>query len=748
MADNPIQHPTDKSQLYTGTLGRSQREDKLRHFLALGAETIPDQMRYILALSQMMNAPSIDTSHHIPSQSVLKARLTALTHLTQALDGKQVESLLAEAHEIEDDAVRIPVVVHLALQSEADDYRNIIKDVWTQIQHLSNPLTRTRTYLQLAPLISLMDDEPGTPRNLLDVVAFAQSIRQTEARVRSLVALAPHLPLAMSTRLLKRALDDLKETPNDTLRANTIIAMANFLPRDLENQAYESTLAIKTPIDRARALTALVRTIPDDAHNHLRHATLETIIAIGSEDDRADIFNKFVPFIGYAREEEDFPELIEKALRIAVGMSRVHIRARALVSLAPHVTLDLQGEALAAVHSLDNERDRATLLADLAPHLPPDMLVASLAVAHTMREQDARVYALTALAHYVPEYAQAQTILDALAAAINLPHYLERITALMALVGVLPPAHKNQAFLNALDTIELLDNPNARARALSLVGGHLPPELIRRASELAYDIDSPEQQLQAFAGIIKQLKGNAHEQTLRGMLACAQNMPVAYKQTRALVSIAPHLTFELIDVALEIADTLDDPFDRASAYIALAQNMPPDSQTYLINEAWRLIQNIEDGYDRASALSAIALLMPDDKKDALADVANQVIGAIMDEYDQASAISILAPLLVGGDSPDATSDIPTYYEAVKQAVLSALDIPEQGWRVDLFSACIDLWMQLNPGASYALWEAVAWQMTTLPLADTLLCLGAVTPIIRNLCGDNRLKEIAQLLGMR
>lgn len=705
-------------------------------------------MRHVLALSQLMDTPSIDATQQIPAHNTVNAQLTTLTQFSEFMTSDQVETLLTEAYELEDATIQIPIVAHLAVYLKTAEARDIFRDAWAQIEHIENLLLRTRLYLQLAPLIDLVDDSPITPHHISKVITIAQSIGQTEARVRSLVALAPHLPTATSIQLLKGVLDELKDAPNDNLRANVIVAMTSFLPPELEAQSYELTLMIKSPIHRAHALTALVHAIPHDAHNHLRHATLEAILAITSEEDRATAFNKFVPYIGFAREDEDFPELVEKALRIAVGMSRRHIRTRALVALAPHVTPDLQGEALATVHNLDNERDRATLLADLAPHLPPDMLVASLAVAHTMQEQDARVHALTALATYIPEYAQAQTILDALAATINLPHNFERITALMSLIDMLPPAHKNQAFITALDAVEALDNMNARARGLSLVGGHLPAELLRRAIDLADDIDNPEQQFHALTGIIKRLKGGAHQQVLERMLDCTQSMPVAYKQTRALVSIASHLTPETIDAALEIAHTLDDPFDRASAYIVLAQTASPDVQGHLVNDAWELIQQIEDGYDRASAVSAIAPLIPDDKKNALADVATQVIEAINDEYDQASAISILAPLLIGGESAEMSHDLPTYAEAVKQAILSAFDIPEQGWRVALFSSCVDLWAQLNVGASYELWKVVAWRMTTLPLADTLLCLGAVTPIIRNLCNDTQLKKIAQLLRMR
>ncbi len=39
-------------------------------------------------------------------------------------------------------------------------------------------------------------------------------------------------------------------------------------------------------------------------------------------------------------------------------------------------------------------------------------------------------------------------------------------------------------------------------------------------------------------------------------------------------------------------------------------------------------------------------------------------------------------------------------------------------------------------------------MSSLPLADVLLCLGTLTPVIQSLGGDESLKEIAKILGVR
>jgi len=738
---------TDELKRSVGTPGRSQLEAALKKSLAVGATEIAKQVRYMLALSQLIAAQPNTAPHEEKSATVGQARIFALTDLADVLDKKQVNALIKEVTQLEDEASRLLLLVNLALHVPPDHYQNMLRDMLSQARTVPDLAARSRVLLKLAPLLSLMTDEPVTPVDMLAVISLAQSISNTEARVRSLVALAPNLPQTMSIRILNRVLDDVDDTNNDTLRSNTICAMAGHLPNEIEERALESSRHIQAPAERARALTALARAISDSLQPRLHEFALDTIASITNEEERTTAFVQFAPHLGYATEEKQFPTILEKALAVAISLTRRHLRARALVSLAPHLTLDLQGEALAAVHSLSSERERAALLAELAPTLPPEMLVASLAVAHTMREHDARVHALTILAHYTPQNAQNQTTLDALAAAANLPHHYERVTALIALVDILPPLLLEQALTNALETTRLIDNENARARALNLLGHYLPPHLLTRALEAVYQIEDPQQRLNALLGIVPKLTGVERIDALLHLLDCVRAMPFAYKQARALVSVAPHLTPELMSTALELADRLDDPFDQANAYVALAQNLAPKERPQVISKAWSRIKRIDDGYDRASVLAAIAPYLPPSATRDLAQAASSVIGSIMDEYDQASTISILAPLLSGGERGSAAA-LPDYDTVVKEALSYVMEVPQQQTRIILLTESVPLWEEMTEEARYHLWGEVAQRMATLPLADVLLCLGALIRVLRVLGGEKALLEIAQILGVR
>ncbi|RMG83656.1 MAG: hypothetical protein D6712_12725, partial [Chloroflexi bacterium] len=340
----------------------------------------------------------------------------------------QLKSLIREIQQIDDDYTRLSLIIDLIPHVPPERKLGFIKTIWRQLMQITNAATRAHILLKLAPLIESLDETPVASSSLMQIIKLAQDISDQEARLRSLIALATHLPSTIGIKLQHRVLDELDESSNDTLRCNMLSALSKHLAKEVLVRALQCAEGIDNAAERARALTALAHNLPEELRPRLRIEALKAIQTIQSEDERAEALIAFAPHLEYATENQQFPEILEQALAIAIEINRRPLRARVLVALAPHLTSDLQGEALAAVHALDNEHDRAMLLAELAPTLPANMLVASLAVAHTMREQDARAHALTVLARYAPKLAQEQTRLDALAAASNLPHYFERVT--------------------------------------------------------------------------------------------------------------------------------------------------------------------------------------------------------------------------------------------------------------------------------------------------------------------------------
>jgi len=749
----PASIPPDSNEPPNGNAGRQGRtqiEQSLKRSLDVGANAIPQQMKYLLALAQVNGQKSDGKPHQTRPLNISQARLSALESLTSILSKKQIRKLLRDIYKIEDIDVRIALLSRMAIYIDPKDFYDVVKEIWGQVNYIADIAVRTQAIYQIAPLLTLIHDEPATSTPMLNILRTAESMQNAESRLRSLVAIAPHLPYEMSLRTFNRVLTELRELGNDTLRVKTLMAMAADVPDDLVAEALDITEKIENASERARVLTALAQSMPPNLRPRLRQDALDAINTIENEDDRAEALIAFAPHLDYASSNNTFPAILAKALAIAVGINRRHVRARVLVAIAPHLTNDLQGEALAAVHSLSKEQDRAMLLAELAPNLPPNMLVASLAVAHTMIQQDARVHALTALAHYVPQSAQDQTVRDALAAASNLPHYLERVSALVDLIDLLPTELMEQALANALESARNIENENAQARALNQIGGYLPDKLLYTALDIALDISNPNQRMNAIIGLMPRLAENKRlKKAQMELLACAKAIRLDFKQARALVTILPHLPQDTHPEIEEIADGYFDAFDKVNVYLAIAQNSPPEHRAGLIAKAWTRLHQIEDGYDRASMIASLAPFLPERAQKDFARVIEAAIHGIDDGYDKASAIRILTPLL----STDSTSNNyipPDMQTALEKGIENAIMITDQLVRADYVERGIQMWVNnvSDKGRSFNLWRQLVWQLRSLPLADVLLCLSAIMPLIKEIAEPETLIQVAEVLGIR
>ncbi len=745
------------------TLTPEQLDQALYAALQNGPTALDQQLRCVLGYSQMQADPLAQTTYQPPTLNAAQARFAALVSMADFIPAEQVLRLYRGMAVITDLRVRVDLQSRLLLRLPASDMTQVMQDLWASLERINHAVTRMVVLGRLAQAAQQPSDDMSPSGDLSDIIRVAQMMKNDEARVRSLAALAVHAPAETAEPLYKHVLETLSLLSDDSLKRTTLSSMAVKFPQSMEALMIEAARAIPTPTARAGALTALVQVMPD--RDTLKQEALAAIESIAEEEEQAEALVQIAPYLGAAHAQsrgaaqglrtdstvpasDPYTETLQSALAIAISMHKRTLRAQALVALSPHMTVDLQGETLAAVHSLPNERDRAQMLGELAPHLPANMLIASLAVAHTMRQQDARVYALSVLAHYIPERAREQTMLDALAAASNLPSQAERVRSLLELADILPPTLQSQAFTNALEATRLIDNENARARALSQLGHHLPPTLIGRALEAAYELHDPQQRLNTLTSLAPHLSGESKRQAVAHMLENARLMPFEYRRAQSLVSIAPFLTPDLMNDAFQIARGISDPYDRVTAYIALAQALPLDQRPQVLSQAWKTLRQIESGYDRANAIAAIAPVLPEALHDELQHIALSVVQAVDDDYDRASAISLLAPIL-GEDLPGEHSDtLPDAVTLLQQALTAALTIAYPHERHHQLQQLTPLWLTLEPTEQFTLWQAITHYLKTLPLADVLLCLGEIMPVLRQLSGESNFPKVAQVLGFK
>lgn len=706
---------------------------------------ISQQIKRVLAAAQP-NERQPFRSRPPTQLSVGDARLLVLVNLAGQLNTSQIAALLQRAERIPDRTLAMIVLSRLAAHLPSIKRREVVDTLWAGVRKINDADTAADILLRLFPLIDAIHNT--LPASFMAAFDIARNIDNTEARTRSLIALSSYVSPDLALSMQRTVLDTIDAMHNDVARTNTLISLTESLAQELSERALACARRIATPVERARALTALARVMPHRLLMNMQEDVLSAIEGIVGEEPRVEALIAFVPYLEYAQDWDEFPLVLERALAVAVNLPRRKFRARALVALAPHLPPELQGEAIAAVHSLPVERERATMLAQLARELPPKMLVASLAVAHTMEQQDARVHALSALARHVPQHVRRQTLLDTLDAAGALPHPFERITALVNLLDILPDDQYAPTLQQALTAVEQITNPNTRARALTMLTPYLPDDMLPRALTLANTINDPQMHLTALIGVVERAPAAHRPQLLRRMLEIIRAIRYEYRQSRAIMNLAAMLPPEMIPEALAIANTIHDPYDRLSAIIALAQNSPPKQRPTLVGDAWRLIKQVESGYDRASALAAIAPLLPAAAEADLTRAVGMAIGSIMDEYDQASAIIMLAPLLATGKPKSAV--LPEKTLVLREGLREALQITDPLRRAARLSEGVQQWMngidEDDRKSHDALWGDVMTRIAALPLPDAVLCLGRLVPLVTWLVGASAAAEMVQMLG--
>ena len=119
-------------------------------------------------------------------------------------------------------------------------------------------------------------------------------------------------------------------------------------------------------------------------------------------------------------------------------------------------------------------------------------------------------------------------------------------------------------------------------------------------------------------------------------------------KAKALSAITPHLPqpqqHDVLQQALQAAESIDDPTAKAEALSAIAPRLPEFEQKAVLERALALADNLQDDKYKAYALSAISPRLPASEP-ALLERALTVADNIQDDRYKAGALSEIAPRL-------------------------------------------------------------------------------------------------------
>lgn len=214
--------------------------------------------------------------------------------------------------------------------------------------------------------------------------------------------------------------------------------------------------------------------------------------------------------------------------------------------------------------------------------------------------------------------------------------------------------------LTLLDDLLALDDPAAQASGLMRLAPSLGiekrREVLRRAHDIACQIDNPAQSSHLLADLLPLLRQSATGELPGGLVAetldIASQVHGMHARLRSLTALAPYLPatvrVALLLAVLDNIATMRQSEPQSAALIALAPHLLGEVQ----HRALTVAAHIQDAASRARALTALAQYLPPRLQARLRVAALDAVEAISNEHERAQALAAFAPHLEHADEDD------------------------------------------------------------------------------------------------
>jgi tetratricopeptide (TPR) repeat protein len=426
------------------------------------------------------------------------------------------------------------------------------------------------------------------------------AVSQPQARARALTRLLPHLP----TGLRLQALDTVATTGPEAVRVEALVSIAPTLTEQLAWYLLPHARALADPAARARALAAVTTALPDEVRSDLLVQALEDVQAI------------------------DDPEP----------------RAAALIAVLPHVPEALQPEllrsAVLAATAVADESRRVDLLARIAPALPAALIDPAVAAVRAVDDPEQRGRGLLALAAALPEQERAALVHEAAGTAGEILDPTARVMARSHMAGALAYVGDEA---QALRMAEAVEGEQARAHALGTVASAMAeqgaPEAaaVARQALAAAPPDAGALRIGAASVAARRIAGTGQQAAATSMLEQALASTPAPEGPGAVQVLRdaalalneagePERALEIARQALDAARRLPDDWERCTALLGVARDLPSEAREAL-EEALASARGMVDPGDRLRALTACLAPLDEERRTAVAIEAFALAGA-------------------------------------------------------------------------------------------------------------------------
>jgi hypothetical protein len=368
-------------------------------------------------------------------------------------------------------------------------------------------------------------------------------------------------------------------------------------------------------------------------------------------------------------------------------------------------------QALSYARSMSSGYDRAQALAGLLPLLAEAqrsrVAAEALVAIRASGTTSTQVHILDELAPYVSERQRQRFIDDLLVETRNAP-VVQRATDLLSLVDAVPDEQRDGLLDEALvaaRTVVITANPYAEAEVLTKIAERTParqrPRVLAEAlaaagrvdsehlrSSLLLEIAAQQPRVRRLRLLAQALRAARHEERpawqateLAAVAECvsprkrhkllAEALTIlrqsdASAKAFALPTVIHHLPEPMLPAALDLAATLEDPYERSFALAVLAGRLPEARRGQALNEALSAAMAVEGprhSARRGEALARVAVKLPADRRLA---ALNEALAAARGIADHERLISTRAALASKLPEPRRTEVLDEAAEAARR----------------------------------------------------------------------------------
>jgi hypothetical protein len=500
------------------------------------------------------------------------------------------------------------------------------------------------------PLLALA---PRIPADLRDVAAgIAAELPEPALRIAAGAALG--LPVTVES--LRAALHHDSNTAFDVAEAAKVLG--DVLPAGLLPELLTVAVTVRTMA--ADVLIALAPRLPD----HLLATAVDAIAGFGSFDHAGAALAALAPHLSGA--------LLERALGVARGLDEVD-RIRAGTELALRLPEDRRDEVLHETWRLVEgeplwELERRDAVVRLAEVLPAPLLPSAERFARSLPASEGGAVMLVAIGARLAGTHRQEVLRTALRDTLRFDD--EELGASLSLtslpvLGDLARLLPGEVLPFVLEHRDPHESSSLMLDRLGAISPHLRASELRSVLRAVRELDDGSERCAAIAALAGQAPEPAKRDLLREALSDCRRIHRQWDRTMALDALAPELTYEMGEEALEIAESIQyEPGARARA--AVAGCLPPSLHA-------RCLAGLPVGYERwgAVARAALARTAPEPARTELFRKALAVIG--ITDWDDTEALSARFVASIAADLPEHLLD-----EAV-HVVEGYRGLPDDRW---------------------------------------------------------------------